>query len=61
MTSLDFHPVDDKYFVSGSIDGKASYFPCLMKRLSGIQVFFEDFPLIRKGPYAPLQRSIRKI
>ena len=24
VTSLDFHPVDDKYFVSGSIDGKAS-------------------------------------
>ena len=22
VTSLDFHPVDDKYFVSGSIDGK---------------------------------------
>lgn len=25
VTSLDFHPVDDKYFVSGSIDGKASF------------------------------------
>jgi hypothetical protein len=22
VTSLDFHPIDDKYFISGSIDGK---------------------------------------
>jgi len=22
VTALDFHPVDDKFFVSGSIDGK---------------------------------------
>lgn len=22
MTALDFHPVDDKFFISGSIDGK---------------------------------------
>jgi WD40 repeat protein len=24
VTSLDFHPVDDKYFISGSIDGKVT-------------------------------------
>ena len=24
MTALDFHPADDKFFLSGSIDGKAS-------------------------------------
>ena len=24
MTALDFHPVDDKYFLSGSIDGKVN-------------------------------------
>lgn len=26
VTSLDFHPVDDKYFISGSIDGKVCLF-----------------------------------
>jgi len=24
VTALDFHPADDKFFLSGSIDGKAS-------------------------------------
>ena len=24
VTALDFHPADDKYFLSGSIDGKVS-------------------------------------
>ena len=25
VTALDFHPVDDKFFISGSIDGKVSF------------------------------------
>ena len=25
VTALDFHPIDDKYFVSGSIDGKVLF------------------------------------
>ena len=27
VTSLDFHPIDDKYFISGSIDGKVRALP----------------------------------
>ena len=32
VTALDFHPVDDKHFVSGSIDGKVG----LVSRLQAI-------------------------
>ena len=29
VTALDFHPADDKFFLSGSIDGKASGYDLL--------------------------------
>ena len=30
VTALDFHPVDDKFFISGSIDGKVGPVIALM-------------------------------